>query len=180
MQPITKAIYLRPQWVQPKTLKNRFQLCAGEEQFATLEYLNLLGSLALATAEDGRWTFNRVGVLKTRVIVRAEGQDNELAVYTPRWTGTEGTLQMSNGAAFTWKVANFWATQFIWRNAAGRTLINYRQGIEDSHLGDFFKSQARVEMMPEAHSMPELSLLVALGWYLMILHQQDISAAAAT
>jgi len=35
MQPITKAIFTQTEWVQPNTFQNRFELRAGEEQFAT-------------------------------------------------------------------------------------------------------------------------------------------------
>lgn len=176
---MTKAIFLQTQWVQPKSFHNRYELRAGDELFAVLEFPKMFGSLALACTEDGRWTLKRVGFFKTRVTIREEGQDSDLGVYFPRWTGSEGTLHMTGGAEFTWKAANFWATQFIWLDTAGKTLLSYRPGVEESTLSDVLKTQARVEFMPEARNTAELPLLVVLGWYLMIMKQQDDTAAVA-
>lgn len=174
--PLASSVPL--EWIQPKTFQNRYELRAGENLAATLEFPKTFGSLAIATAADGRWTFKRVGFFNPRITVRVEGQEAELAVYHPKWTGTEGKLQISSGEVFTWKVANFWATQFVWL-AGDQPLILFRPGVEDTHMSDWFKNQARVEIQPEAGSLKQVSLLVLMGWYLMILKQQDDAAATA-
>ncbi len=46
-------------------------------------------------------------------------------------------------------------------------------------MSDLFKTQALVEVESQAYALAELSLLVLLGWYLVILHQDDIAAASA-
>ncbi len=180
MKPITQAIYSTPQWVQPRAMQNRFELRAGDDLFAVLEFPKVFGSLATAITEEGRWTFKRAGFFSPRVTVRSEGSETDLAVFRPKWTGNEGTLQFPGGAAYTWKTANFWATQYLWQTESGEALILYKQGIEDARLADLFKTQARVEIQPGAQGLIELPLLVLLGWYLMILKQQDDSAVAAT
>jgi len=43
-----------------------------------------------------------------------------------------------------------------------------------------FKTQARVEIDLRGRALPELPLLVLLGWYLIVLQQEDAAAAAAT
>jgi len=166
------------EWVQPKTFQNRYELRSGENLAATLEFPKAFGSLAIAAAADGRWTFKRVGFFSTRITIRVEGQEDELAVYHPKWTGTEGKLQFSSGEIYTWKVANFWATQFVWL-AGDQQLVLFRPGVEDSSMSDWFKTQARVEIRPEASTLSHVSLLVLLGWYLMILKEQDDAAATA-
>lgn len=166
------------EWTQPKTFQNRYELRSGENLVATLEFPKAFGSLANAIAADGRWTFKRVGFFNTRITVRLEGQEDELAVYHPKWTGTEGRLQFASGEAYTWKVANFWATQFVWLSSDQQVIL-FRPGVEDSEISDWFKTQARVEIQPEAGMVKHLSLLVLLGWYLMILKQQDDVAATA-
>lgn len=165
------------EWVQPKTFQNRYELRSGENLAATLEFPKTFGSLAIAAAADGRWTFKRVGFFSPRITIRIEGQEAELAVYHPKWTGTEGKLQFASGETYTWKVANFWATQFVWL-AGDQQLILFRPGIEDASMSDWFKTQARVEIQPEVGSLSRVSLLILLGWYLMILKQQDDTAAA--
>lgn len=166
------------EWVQPKTFQNRYELRSGEQVVATLEFPKTFGSLAIAAAADGRWTFKRVGFFSTRITVRVEGLEDELAVYHPKWTGTEGKLQLAGGEVYTWKVANFWATQFVWM-AGEQPLILFRPGVEDSGISDWFKTQARVEIQPQAAGLKHVSLLVLMGWYLMILKQQDDAAATA-
>jgi hypothetical protein len=46
-------------------------------------------------------------------------------------------------------------------------------------VSDLFKTQALVEIEPQVYALAELSLLVLLGWYLVILHQDDVAAASA-
>jgi hypothetical protein len=177
MKTIQEALYTQPQWVQPRASQNRFDLRSGEDLYAQLEFPKWYGSLAIATAAGQRWTFKRVGFFNPRVTVRGEGSETDLAVFQPRWTGTEGTAHITNGAAYTWKTANFWATEYVWLNTAGELLIQYRQGIEASWLADLFKTQSRVEIQPSAQALQDLSLLVSLGWYLIVLKQQDDASA---
>jgi hypothetical protein len=178
------AVYYQPEWVQPKTFKNRYELRGRERVFATLEFPRTFGSLAIATTTSGVWTFKRVGFFNTRITVRSEGQEQDLAVYHPRWTGTQGKLELAGGTKYIWKVANFWATQFVWETEAGQVLITYRPGVEASNMTDWFKTQARVEFATETaggdfRASGEFALLVALGWYLMVLKQEDDAAATA-
>lgn len=180
MKSITEALYSQPQWVQPRAVQNRFELRADQDLYAELEFPRWYGSLANAAAAEERWTFKRVGFFNPRVTVRSQGSEIDLAVFHPKWTGTEGTVQLSGRAAYTWKTANFWATEYIWLNADGVPLIVYKQGIEASWLADLFKTQARVEIQPSAQDLPDLALLVLLGWYLIVLKQQDDASIAAT
>jgi hypothetical protein len=181
MKPVRYAIGNQPQWVQPRITQNQFELRVGDDLFAVLVFPKMFGSLANAQAADGQWTFKRVGFFSPRVTVRKEGTDTDLAEFRPRWTGSEGTVQFTGGASFTWKQANFWATEYAVLDSSGETLILFRQGIPDAHLSDLFKVQASVEIRPGAQDLQELTLLVLLGWYLMILKQQDdTSATAAT
>ena len=167
-------------WIQPKGLDNRwFELRAGDGIVATLEFETLCGSLARAQSADGSWTFKRVGFFNPRVTVRKAGQEADLAVYTPRWTGREGTLEFPDGRVFGWVQANFWATKFQITDAAGYSLVSFESGAEKSRLSDIFKTQARVEIGRRGRALPELPLLVLLGWYLIILQKQDAAAVAA-
>lgn len=179
MENISQAVYFHPQWVQPKAMQNRFELRAEAHLFAVLEFPKMFGSLATATWAEGCWTFKRVGFFSTKITVRKEGEETDLYVYRPKWTGAEGTLYSGDQPMYNWKVANFWATQFAWLDGYGRPLILFKPGVEDPGLADLFKVQAKVEIQPEAQGLKDLPLLALLGWYLMILHQQDSAAAAA-
>jgi hypothetical protein len=88
-------------------------------------------------------------------------------------------VQFSDGRVYLWKVANFWATKYAFSDAQGNVLVTYKSGSDEQKLSNLFKQQAQVEVAPEAWQLPELAFLVLLGWYLVILQQEDASAVAA-
>jgi hypothetical protein len=120
-----------------------------------------------------------MGFFRPHVTVRNAGSDDDLAVYRPKWTGTEGELAFRGGAIFTWTVANFWATRYEIKESSGLTLIEYKSGGKDGGLKDFFRSQAHVTITEIGRRYPQVGLLVLTGWYLILLQQSDAAAAAA-
>jgi len=179
MEAFIEAVNLNPEWVQPKLSHRKFELRADENVFASLEFQSAWGSLAIAECSEGSWTFKRVGFFTPRVTIRLTNVDVDLAIYRPKWTGTEGELTFSNGSHFHWKAANFWATQYSFIKPDGSPILTFKPGVEDSHISDFFKYQARLEIDLGAANLPELPILALLGWYLMILQQDDAAGAAA-
>jgi hypothetical protein len=180
LQPFPVDLSTQPQWVQPKTFERRYRLMVDDQEVAALDFQSAFGSLAAAATSTDRWTFKRVGFFNPRVTVRREGSEADLAVYRPRWTGSEGRLEFADGRVLLWKTANFWATEYVFTMPEGDPLLLFRQGLEDGKLNDFFKAQARVVFQPESGLLTDLPLLVLLGWYLMILAQEDSGAAAAS
>lgn len=165
------------EWTQPKAMERLFELRSGERVLASLEFQSSFGSLAVAACGEERWTFKRVGFFRPRVTIRREGEQKDLAVYRPKWTSSEGTLEFFGGQTYVFQTANFWATRYVLASADGQVLVSYQSGLEENHLKDIFKSQARVEIDPAAANLPELPLLVCAGWYLIILHKDDSAAA---
>ena len=94
MKPIDQGLT----WVKPRALRAEYQLIADGKALASLRWEKALGSLARAEAADGRWTFKRVGFLRPRVTVRAEGSVADVAMLEP---GT-GILQFSDGHTYHW------------------------------------------------------------------------------
>lgn len=166
------------EWLQPKTLERTYELQAGPAQLATLTFHSALGTLATAATADGAWTFKRIGFLNPRVTVRVAGSPDDLAVYQPKFWG-DGTLTFAGGAAFRWRPTNFWATEWAFTGADDTPLIRFRAGAEKARLSDILKTQATVELQPDESIQPFIPLLVALGMYLIILHQQDTAGAVA-
>ena len=166
-------------WVQPKALQRQFELRTDDQLIATLRFEKAFGTLATAESADGRWTFKRVGFLSPRVTVRRAGEETDLAEYRPRWTGTEGTLAFAAGRQYHWKTANFWATRFVWRDEGGDLLVTFQSGGKKAKLSDVFKTQARVRFEPAGEGGDDLPLLTLLGWYLIVLQQEDSAAVVA-
>jgi len=170
---------IRPRWRQPKALQRTFELRDDDRLFGTLCFVKPFGSLAVASLAAGDWTFKRVGFFRPRVTVRRRDQETDLAVYEPKGWRADGELQFTAGRSYGWRAANFWATKFNFVDGAGRSLVTFKPGAEDSKWSDIFKFQALVEIDPSASRLEDLPLLVALGWYLMILHHEDSASAGA-
>ncbi len=175
MKPLSEVEERELYWMQP-TMKRSFELRAGDDLFATLKFETAFGSLATAESAAGTWTFKRVGFFKPRVTVRVQGAEDNLAGYRLEWGGAEGVLEFANGETFVWKLANFWATQYEIVDAEGIPLISYKSKV--GKPSDLLKDQARVEMSPQARGMDKLALLLLIGWYLIILQQEDVMATA--
>jgi hypothetical protein len=178
MRPIAEVTGTELVWVQPSALKQAFELRAGDEVVATLGFKR--SSLAEAETADRRWTFKREGFWHPQVTVRVAGSDQNLAAFHPAWTGG-GRLELSDGQALHFSAANFWHTQWAWQTSDGKSPVAFhsKQG--------FLKSGALVELIspPEWRgNMAEggegdLSLLVVLGWYLLVLFARDAAASSA-
>ena len=178
METLSKVAAMPLYWVQPTTFERWFELRSGDHVVATLGWKTSCGTLAGAESADGHWTFKRVGFLNPRVTVRDAGSEIDLAIFWPNWLG-DGRLEFAGGDVFRWQSTNFWATNWCFTDSGGTPLVAFKPGAEEAKLSDMFKQQAMVEVRPEGRAVPELPLLVLVGWYLMILRQDDTAAAGA-
>lgn len=165
-------------WIQPKTFDRWFELRSEHDLVATLGWETSCGTLARAVTEDRSWTFKRMGFLNPRVTVRESGSEVNLATFYPRWLG-DGTLEFGHGRTFRWQSTNFWGTDWMFTDSSGTPLVRFQAGSPEGKLSDVFKTQAQVEVNPEANQTEETTLLVLIGWYLMILRRDDAAAGAA-
>jgi hypothetical protein len=169
MRPISEVADQELLWVQPAARKREHELRAGDDVVATLRFQG--GSLADAEAAEGHWTFKRQGFWHPRVTVRIAGSDADIAVFQPRWVGG-GTLEFPDGRALRLSSANFWRSEWVWQDKE-QPLIRFkgRHGL--------IKANGAVEIQPEAVRLPDLSLFVLLGWYLILLYAEDAAAASS-
>ncbi len=165
-------------WVQPKARQRAFDLKAGEDLVGSLSFETAFGSLATAVANGKTWSFKRMGFFKPHVTVRLAGGTEDIAVYRPRWSGTEGELTFADGRIYHWHVANFWATRYEVQDTEGSALLAYRSGGVESGMKGLFKMQALVEVTDRGRTSSDVDLLVLVGWYLIVLQQEDSAAAA--
>lgn len=156
-------------WTQPSALKREYTLHAGDERFAALRFEKAFGSLALAETATERWTFKRSGFWQPRVSARLAGADTDIALFEAGWSGA-GTLTLIAGTRYRWGATNFWHSHWAWHDARGEPLVHYRHKTG-------FKTEGSVELHPDALDLPELALLVPLGWYLMVLLAEDMAVA---
>jgi len=158
-------------WTQPSAFRREFTLLAGDQQVGTLRFEKAFGSLATADLAGQRWTLKREGFWQPRVNVRQPGSAANLAVFRANWSGG-GTLEFPDGRRYGWKCLNFWGSQWGFLSPDESPMLTFK------HDG-VFKTEARAEHEPSSRTLPEAPLLVALGWYLMVLAAEDSAAVAA-
>jgi hypothetical protein len=146
-------------WTQTGCRYPEYELWAEDEIVGTLCWQR--GSLAVAETADGRWSFKRPGFGRSRVSVREVGSHTDIAASGSGWTGS-GTLQLSAGRRFHWSAANLWHSQWVWQQANGTPLVRFESKQR------IVKVEGRVTIERAALPFPELDLLVALGWYLLV------------
>ena len=165
-------------WIQPKTAHQLFELKTQNDVYGILNFPKSHGSLAEAETADGKWTLKRVGFFHPHITIRNYGEENDLGIFKPNIMATSGTLEFNGGRKYVWEASNFWATKFDFKNEAGDSVVTFKSGIEDPKLKDWFKTQARVEFVKGKEPAEDISLLIMLGWYLIIVLQMDSAAGA--
>jgi hypothetical protein len=169
MDKIASFIGLPLQWHKPHLFGAQYELRSGEALIATLQFRSLWGTLASGQSGDGCWTFKRVGFWQTRATIRPCDSEQEIATFRNNTWSEGGTLLLPDGRQYPANT-NFWQTQYEFKTPTGDSLIHYRnRGL----LG----SSAEVTIFPQAQEVPELPWMVMLGWYLVVMMQNDSAAA---
>ena len=170
MQKIVSSIGLPLEWQQPTLLKMEYELKSGDSLFATLRFRSSFGTFATAETIDGCWTFKRVGFWQTRVTIHPCNSEDEIAVFKNNTWSDGGTLLFPDSRKVLANL-NFWKTKLEFRTENGEPLIHYQ------NIG-FVRPSAKVTIYENAEAVPELSWMVPLGWYLILMMQSDSSSAA--
>lgn len=176
MMKITELIGHELKWIQPNALKMEYELYAGDQAAgqiaATLQFRSSFGSFATATSADGSWTFKRVGFWQTKVTIRANGADADLAVFKNNtWRGG-GTLEFPDGRKYLANT-NFWATRYEFTTETGEVLIVYK------NIGGILHMSSGAEIHTSTKDIAEMPWMVLLGWYLTVMMYMDSAAAVA-
>jgi hypothetical protein len=157
-------------WVQPSVLGFEYHLQSGTDLLAILKWQKSWGSLASAESADGKWTFKRQGFFHTSVTIRPVGSDSNIAIFHPNWIGN-GILVFPDGQIFKWNKLNFWHNEWAF-TSDGKILVHFKPKFKLTKL------ETQVEIDKDSLNKKELSLLVILGWYLMVLMSFDASSSA--
>ena len=158
------------EWTQPSAGQMRYELRAGDQVIAGLQFRSMWGSLATAESDDGCWTFKRVGFWQTRATVRVCETETDIASFANNtWSGG-GTLSLPDGRTFT-ASTNAWQTRLEIRDSQILLLISYaNRGL--------VRLSASVTIEPYALALPELPWLTMFGWYLVVMMYMDASGAS--
>ena len=158
MRSIDDVITQELTWTRAGALQRTYELRAGAEVVATVRCAQWWGAHAVVEAGDSHWTFRRVGFWHPRVTVRVVGSETDLATFHARGMG-RGMLDLSPTRRFQWGPTRFWHRTWAWRQIDGTPLVHFK-------IYGLIKIEGTVEVGPAA-ALPELDLLVPLGWYLL-------------
>ena len=162
MKPIHEAANQNLQWTRANWWKRAFELHSGDEVLAKFYPQKETHSM-IGEAADGRWSFKRRSFWNADIVITDSASQTEIA-HVKR--GRDKSLAFSDGRLFTFQKNSFWRNEWVWLNNEGTPLIHFQHG---KHL----------ILEPLALSLPELSLLTIVGWYLMVLQQEADSASTA-
>lgn len=160
-------------WAQPRATSRAYELRSADSLIGYLRFEKSCGSLASAEVASQKWSFKRIGFLAPSVTVRSPNLGADIAVFRPHW-GSGGTLHFADGHQAQWRCTNFWGSQWAFVGSDNHIVVRF------SHHESFFKASAQLEFEQSSTALPEFPLLVALGWYLMILAADDAAAVIAS
>lgn len=164
MMPNRAGLPAQLAWKQSPAQPRRYELRAGEDLIAELDFLKAFGTLARGRAGERSWTFQRAGFLSPIVTARVEGAAEDCAVYHPNFSASQGQLRLASGASYEFRLAGVWSRQAL-------LVDNERREVFRIHLkGDPALGSTVEVRLPAA---PEIELLLLLAWYVLVLQMQD-------
>ena len=183
-------------WRQPSIFKLEYELRADAEVLATLRWRTIADTLATVETAEGSWTFKRVGFWHPRITARPVGIERDAATFEPRWTGA-GPVTLAQGASHRWGQTNGWQTRWAWHDADGVPIVQFhnKHGMAGgghveiapaaatlppvTHLDEVYQPIATDDEDVPPAALPEVPLLVTLGWYLLVLATLDMASGTA-
>jgi hypothetical protein len=163
-------------WRRPRLLRREFELEMAGHEIARLVQVGFLRPQAeiyeIAGSEERLvLTFGRTGIFRQKL--HAKTADLRFPTMKPAalsWRG-EAAIQLDNGRRYTWQPANFWQTEWQLTDEVGRELVHIKRNT--------WGYGGQLSVRENDLDKEELSFLLYLGWYLVILKLDDSAAAAA-
>ncbi|GCE07053.1 hypothetical protein [Dictyobacter aurantiacus] len=172
VSPLNQLVGQSLTWVPTATFRSSFSLVAPDN--TTLATLDMSGwrSKASATVPEGSLFIQPQGWSTRNIAVYAFENGPLLATYQGKWFGTSGQLSFPDDRALLWHKVNFWGNQKAWTDPASDSPY-----VQFSSNG--FSRKASVTLYPEAAALPDLSLLVVMGLYNILIERRNEAAASA-
>jgi hypothetical protein len=150
-------------WQRTSPFKDCFELYGGGRPLARLT----IGGLATTTAQlengDQRLELMAEGVGDRRVRIVDAFSDQVIASFERRWSGQTGTVRFAEGGgALEWRRIGLWRPAHVFTDRFAKPLLRFDQdgGATAFGLGS--------EHEPLIGSSRDLVVLLALGWFLMV------------
>jgi hypothetical protein len=158
-------------WVSTSGLRKNGELRADDgEVLATIRQPHIWSSLVEVEAVGNRWRFERKGFFRKRIEITSVGTGEAPAVYV--YKGNKGRLEYADGRVFLWRPGDFWGSKWVWTTEDGVPLIGFK-------TGGVLRLSSQMSLHPDFEDDKAPSLLIFLGWYLIMLYREDTTSNAA-
>lgn len=155
-----------------ETATAEYELYYENDVMARLRWVKAQGSMAMGEAAGARWSFKRVGFFATRISVRYEGSDADLALFTANWKG-DGSVTVTGNGDFAWKSTSFWKANYALTDKAGNVVLSI---IHDDCVSP---DVAKLTLGSGAVNTTIGTLLACLAMYVGLLAIEDGEEAGA-
>jgi len=163
--------YTQMMWRQTGFGVREFELFSDEDLVGRLYWPKWLSDYAIAECGDGRWTMDRIGFFRDRVVAMDAGTGIEVASVTFDWVG-DSELTLSNGCKYQLFRTGFLSNNWTLADENEDIVFELSEGIR------WFKHDAEIVLQVGAITRRELPFLIFLSWYLAYMCIQDAAAAA--
>jgi hypothetical protein len=160
-------------WVRSHDDRHEYDLESGDDVLATLRWDGAVGSKATAESALGRWTLKRSGFLNPLIVVRDTGSGKDIAHL--RAHPSHSSLILSDGQRLEWNRAGLMVPGWHFVDAKGREIVSFEPGRVNLKL-----EGGLVTISPEGGKLPELTLMLIVGWYFIVLAWIEDQAVAAS
>ncbi len=160
-------------WRRAGPLKDRFELYAGGRTLATLT----IGGLAVTTGQvdagEHRLVLTAEGIGNQRIRISDPDSRRVVASFERHWVGRNGTLRFKEGGQLDWRRAGRWRPAYVFTDRFGSPLLRFKA--DGSVLADGLGTDGLgtdglgTGLEAAAGSSRDLVLLLALGWFLLII-----------
>ena len=160
-------------WMRTSGEPPAFSLLSGDRPLAVLRWTRPTGSLATAETSAGSWSLKRGGFLTPHVTIRdASGRADvgRLEVHL-----RQGILDLVGRRSFRLRRAGLLVPAWQVTDSGGALLAHIEPVRENSRL-----EGGSVEVEEAARTLPDLPLLLVVGWYFIVLAWFEDEALAAS
>jgi len=158
-------------WQQADTWGKNYELVSPDgEIVARLVRPSWWKEYTEVDAPGMRWSFERKGLFRQRIVIKAVATGDEPARFDCSLSG--GTLTFADGRVYHWKSGNFWGSKWVWTTPDDQPVIGFRSG-------GILRFTGELELSQVAAQTDSLALMLFLGWYLVTLSHQDSTVIIA-
>ena len=145
-------------WVQPKWSRRCYELIDGDQVIAKLEY-RTWKSVPYITLDNEELVIRARNFWQSKLgVMRGE---QEIALYQ-RGNWGKGEVTFISGRRFVWQRKSTWSTTYMFTAADNEELITFKT------VARLARSEAKLTLSPSSEKYPEMRILMAFGWYLMM------------